>query len=51
MTRDAEGAWSESDVREWEKAREEAWATLVTRNISHFERVPGLRLSHPSELV
>jgi predicted transcriptional regulator len=24
---EAEGAWSESDVREWERAREEAWAT------------------------
>ena len=24
---DAEGAWSESDVEEWERAREEAWAT------------------------
>lgn len=24
---DAEGAWSESDVKEWERAREEAWAT------------------------
>jgi hypothetical protein len=23
----AEGAWSESDVEEWERAREEAWAT------------------------
>jgi tRNA(fMet)-specific endonuclease VapC len=29
----------------------EAEATLVTRNISHFERVPGLRLSHPDELI
>jgi len=24
---DAEGAWSESDVREWERACGEAWAT------------------------
>ncbi len=24
---------------------------LVTRNVSHFERVPGLRLSHPTELL
>jgi predicted DNA-binding protein len=24
---DAEGAWSESDAEEWERAREEAWAT------------------------
>lgn len=24
---EAEGAWSESDVKEWEQAREEAWAT------------------------
>ncbi|HEX8958882.1 MAG TPA: ribbon-helix-helix protein, CopG family [Solirubrobacterales bacterium] len=23
----AEGAWSEADVKEWERAREEAWAT------------------------
>jgi tRNA(fMet)-specific endonuclease VapC len=29
----------------------EAAATLVTRNVSHFERVPGLRLSHPTELL
>lgn len=24
---EAEGAWSESDVEEWEQAREEAWAS------------------------
>ncbi len=24
---EAEGAWSASDVEEWERAREEAWAT------------------------
>lgn len=24
---------------------------LVTRNTSHFERVPGLRLSHPTALI
>jgi tRNA(fMet)-specific endonuclease VapC len=24
---------------------------LVTRNISHFERIPGLQLSHPGELT
>lgn len=29
----------------------ETEATLVTRNVSHFERVPGLRLSHPLELI
>jgi tRNA(fMet)-specific endonuclease VapC len=29
----------------------ETGATLVTRNISHFERVPNLRLSHPSALI
>jgi hypothetical protein len=28
---DAEGAWSESDVEEWERAREEAWATWPDR--------------------
>ncbi|MEX2108789.1 MAG: type II toxin-antitoxin system VapC family toxin [Solirubrobacterales bacterium] len=28
----------------------EAHAVLVTRNVSHFDRVPGLRVSHPSEL-
>lgn len=27
---EAEGAWNESDVEEWEKAREEAWATWPT---------------------
>jgi tRNA(fMet)-specific endonuclease VapC len=29
----------------------EAGVPLVTRNVSHFERVPGLRLSHPAELA
>jgi tRNA(fMet)-specific endonuclease VapC len=29
----------------------EADATLVTRNLAHFERVPGLRLRHPAELL
>ena len=29
----------------------ETGATLVTRNVSHFERVPGLRVSHPVELI
>lgn len=29
----------------------ETGATLVTRNVSHFERVPGLQLSHPVELI
>lgn len=24
---EAEGAWSESDVKEWERTREEVWAT------------------------
>jgi predicted CopG family antitoxin len=24
---DAEGSWSEADVREWERARDEAWAS------------------------
>ena len=23
----AEGSWSEADVREWERARDEAWAS------------------------
>ena len=27
---EAEGAWSEGDVEEWERAREEAWATWQT---------------------
>ena len=29
----------------------EAGATLVTRNLSHFERISGLRVSHPDELA
>lgn len=29
----------------------EAGATLVTRNTSHFERVPKLRIASPAELV
>jgi tRNA(fMet)-specific endonuclease VapC len=29
----------------------ETGATLVTRNVSHFERVPDLRLSHPASLI
>ena len=29
----------------------ETSATLVTRNVSHFERVPGLSLSHPADLI
>jgi tRNA(fMet)-specific endonuclease VapC len=29
----------------------ETGATLVTRNVAHFGRVSGLRLSHPSELI
>jgi tRNA(fMet)-specific endonuclease VapC len=29
----------------------EAGTTLVTRNVSHFDRVPGLQLSHPTELL
>ncbi len=31
---DAEGAWSESDVEEWERAREEAWASWPTDRYS-----------------
>jgi hypothetical protein len=27
---EAEGAWTDSDVKEWERAREEAWATWPT---------------------
>jgi hypothetical protein len=27
---EAEGAWTESDVEEWERAREEVWATWPT---------------------
>jgi hypothetical protein len=26
----AEGAWSEADVEEWERAQEEAWATWAS---------------------
>ncbi len=29
----------------------EAGATLVTRDVSHFERVPSLRIAHPSDLL
>jgi predicted nucleic acid-binding protein len=29
----------------------EADATLVTRNLSDFYRVPGLRMAHPAELL
>jgi tRNA(fMet)-specific endonuclease VapC len=29
----------------------ESGAMLVTRNVSHFERIPGLHLSHPLDLV
>jgi tRNA(fMet)-specific endonuclease VapC len=29
----------------------ETASTLVTRNVSHFERVPGLRIAHPAELA
>ncbi|MGB7588063.1 MAG: ribbon-helix-helix protein, CopG family [Solirubrobacterales bacterium] len=31
---EAEGAWSESDVEEWERARKEAWATWPTDRYS-----------------
>ncbi len=31
---EAEGAWSESDVREWEHEREEAWATWPSNRSS-----------------
>jgi tRNA(fMet)-specific endonuclease VapC len=29
----------------------ETGMTLVTRNVAHFERVPDLQLSHPTELI
>lgn len=29
----------------------EAGGTLVTRNLSHFERVPGLNFAHPADLI
>lgn len=29
----------------------ETGATLVTRNVAHFERVSGLQISHPVELI
>jgi tRNA(fMet)-specific endonuclease VapC len=29
----------------------ETGATLVTRNVAHFKRVPDLKLSHPAELA
>jgi tRNA(fMet)-specific endonuclease VapC len=29
----------------------EAGVTLITRNTSHFKRIPDLRLSHPSALI
>jgi tRNA(fMet)-specific endonuclease VapC len=28
----------------------ETGATLVTRNVTHFERVPDLQIAHPDEL-
>jgi predicted nucleic acid-binding protein len=28
----------------------ETGVTLVTRNVSHFKRVPDLQLAHPEEL-
>ncbi len=31
---EAEGAWSKSDVEEWERAREEAWGTWPTDRLS-----------------
>lgn len=31
---EAEGAWSESDVREWERSRGEAWATWPSHQSS-----------------
>jgi predicted DNA-binding protein len=31
---EAEGAWSEKDVEEWERAREEAWATWPAERYS-----------------
>lgn len=31
---EAEGAWSEGDVKEWERAREEAWATWPANRYS-----------------
>ena len=49
---EADRAWSAIDVRDAMQAGIclEAGATLVTRNVSHFERVPGLLLSRPDEL-
>jgi predicted nucleic acid-binding protein len=29
----------------------ESGTVLVTRNVAHFERVPGLQLSHPADLI
>jgi tRNA(fMet)-specific endonuclease VapC len=29
----------------------EAGATLVTRNVSHFERIPGLRVAAPADVL